>query len=334
MFGEAVTDPQQIHRAASSLRRAVAPAPDDFEHPDRQDLIAFAESRLDGADREIVETHLEMCAQCAEDVRDIIEMRDAMATRPAAAKHTWKYAVGVIAGVAAMLALVVLLRRPEPPAVTKEASAPSASPRETALRSEEKAAVDAAIAAGRVDIPAEARALAGSVGRLLGGNAATSAMLPMSPSGTVVDSATPEFSWQPVAGAESYRVAVFDAAFRELASSGTLKMAMANAKTSWTPTSLLPAGVPLAWQVIARMPNGSEVLAPVPPRPEARFTVLDAASAARIADLRARLSDQPIALGVLLARAGLLDDAARDFDRASREPAQADLARKLRASLK
>jgi hypothetical protein len=257
-----------------------------------------------------------------------------MATRPAAAKHTWKYAVGVIAGVAAMLALVVLLRRPEPSAVAKEASAPSASPRETALRSEEKAAVDAAIAAGRVDIPAEARALAGSVGRLLGGNAATSAMLPMSPSGTFVDSATPEFSWQPVAGAESYRVAVFDAAFRELASSGTLKMAMANAKTSWTPTSPLPAGVPLAWQVIARMPNGSEVLAPVPPRPEARFTVLDAASAARIADLRARLSDRPIALGVLLARAGLLDDAAREFDRASREPAQADLARKLRASLK
>jgi hypothetical protein len=349
VFGEAVTDPQQIHRAASSLRRAVAPAPDDFDHPDHQELIAFAESRLADADREIVEAHLATCAQCAEDVRDITEIRGQMASRPPAATQTWKYTVAAIAGIAAMLAVAVWLRKPERQPVTGEASAisappregtasappregtvsaPSASPRETALRSDERTAVDAAIAARRVDVPDEARALAGSVGQLLGGNAAGASMLPMAPSGTFVATALPQFSWQPVAGASSYRIAVFDAAFTELASSGPLT------KTSWTPSSPLPAGVPLAWQVTARMPDGSEVLAPVPPRPEARFSVIDAAAAAKVADLRARLSDQPVALGILLAKAGLVDDAAREFDRAAGQPALADLAAALRSSLR
>jgi anti-sigma factor RsiW len=332
-----VTDPQQIQRAASSLRRAVASAPDDFDHPDHQDLVAFAESRLDGADREIVESHIAMCAQCAEDVRDVTEIRGQMAAPAAAPKQTWKYAVGALAGIAALLALAVLLRRPEPTPVTTEASAPSASPREgvtpasprqTALRDDEKTIVDAAIAARRVDIPADARALAGSVGQLLGGTAASAAMLPMSPSGTFVATASPQFSWQPVGGAASYRVAVFDAAFRELASSGPLT------KTSWTPASPLPVSVPLAWQVTARMADGSEVLAPLPPRPEARFSVIDAATAAKIAELRTRLSDQPLALGILLAKAGLIDEAARELDRASAQPALADTAAALRSSLK
>jgi hypothetical protein len=82
------------------------------------------------------------------------------------------------------------------------------------------------------------------------------------------------------------------------------------------------------------MAGGSVVIAPAPPRPEARFIVLDAAAAARLADLRARLSDQPIALGVLLANAGLVDDASREFDRAAATPSTADLAAKLRASLR
>jgi hypothetical protein len=337
VFGEGVTDPQQIHRAASSLRRAIAPSPDDFEHPDHEDLIAFAENGLGDADRELVETHIASCARCAEDVRDIVEIRAEMAAPAPGSRRTWKYAVGTVAGIAAVVAIAVLLRSPIWRTPNKEASAspappresvPSASPREMAISREEQAAVDAAIAASRVDVPSDVRALAGSVGQLLGGDAVSRAMLPLSPSGTVVAGSLPSFSWQPIAGAVSYRVAVFDPAFRELASSGSLTT------TSWTPTAQLPSGVPLAWQVTARMAKGSEVIAPAPPRPEARFTVLDAAAAAKVADLRSRLADQPIALGILLAKTGLLDDAAREFERASRQPALADLAAKLRASLR
>jgi hypothetical protein len=166
------------------------------------------------------------------------------------------------------------------------------------------------------------------MGQLLGAEDISTGLLPMSPAGTLVASATPPFSWQPIQGAVSYSVAVFDATFRLVASSGSVKTA------SWTPRTQLPRNIPLAWQITARMADGTDVLAPAPPRPEARFTVMDEAAAAAIADLRTRLSDQPIALGVLLAKAGLVDDAAREFTRAAAQSELAELAAKLRASLK
>jgi hypothetical protein len=331
MFGEDVTDPQQVHRAVSSLRRAIAPEAGDFAHPDHDALIAFAELRLDEADREIVVSHIAVCAQCAEDVRDISDMRGQMAAPPLAPKHTWKYLVASAAAIAAVLIIAIVLRRPDQRISTKEissVSAPSASPRDAVLSSEEQSLVASATATGRVDLPANVRALAGTVGQLLGSSASPSVMQPMSPSGTVVANGTPQFSWRAVAGAASYRVAVFDEHFREVASSGSI------ASTSWTPSAPLPANATLAWQVTAHLSNGSEVLAPAPPQPEARFSVLDAASAEKIAALRARLTDQPIALGILLAKSGLLDDAAREFDRAAAQPSQAALAAQLHASLR
>lgn len=326
-----MTDPQQVHRAVSSLRRAIAANADDLAHPDHADLIAFAESRLGDVDREIVETHIATCAQCAEDVRDIADLRDQMPVVASKPTNTWKYLVVTAAAIAAMLIVAILLRKSDQQVSTKEvsvASAPSASPRETTLSAEEQSIVAAATTAGRVDVPANIRALAGSVGQLLGADVTSAAMQPMSPAGTAVISATPQFFWRPLPGAASYRVAVFDENFREVAASGVLTT------TSWTPQAQLPAGVTLAWQVTAHMSNGSDVLAPAPPRPESRFSVLDAAAAARVANLRSRLSDQPLALGILLAKAGLIDDAAREFDRAAAEPAQAELAAKLRATLR
>lgn len=325
-----MTDPQPASRALSSLRRAIAPGTDDFGHPDHEDLIAFAELRLGAVDREIVESHIATCEQCAEDVRDIAELRDEMHASPVVVKSRWKYVVAAVAGVAAVLAVVVFVRGAGQHSVAQQASAPpapSVSPRERLLAADEQTAVAAAIAAGRVDVPSSVRALAGSVGQLLGPGAPAPAMQPMSPSGTAVATASPQFSWRAVSGAASYRVAVFDENFREVATSGAIT------GTTWTPAVQLPPNVTLAWQVTARMPNGADVLAPAPPQPEARFSVLDAASAARIADLRARLADQPLALGILLAKAGLVDDAAREFDRAAARPADAELAAKLRASL-
>jgi hypothetical protein len=327
-----VTDPQQIRQAATSLRRAIASGHDDLAHPDHEDLVAFAEDKLADVDREIVQAHVDLCAQCAEDVRDISELRDEMAVPVRPVKNTWKYMVGAAALAAAALLIAVKVLGPSSTVPGSQPSIvqgppPSQTPAPSVLGAEEQTVVDAAIAAGRVEVPATVRALQGQVGQLLGAEPASSRMLPMLPAGTLVANASPTFSWQPLTGAVSYSVAVFDSGFRQVASSSALT------STSWTPSVALPRNVPLAWQVTARMADGTDVLAPAPPLPEARISVIDEAAAASIADLRSRLRDQPIALGILLAKAGLVDDAAREFTRAAAQPELAALATRLRASL-
>lgn len=140
-------------------------------------------------------------------------------------------------------------------------------------------------------------------------------------------STTPEFSWRSVEGATSYSVAVFDEQFNQVAQADGIT------STSWVPSKALPRGVTLAWQVTAHLPQ-QDVLAPAPPQPEARFVVVDAATAALMADQQTRLADQPLARGVLLAKAGLFADATRELNRALAQPDTAARAKTLLGSLK
>ena len=71
-------------------------------------------------------------------------------------------------------------------------------------------------------------------------------------------------------GASRYQVAIFDARFEEVARSEAIT------GTEWTPARPLPRGVTLSWQLTATTARGA-VQAPVPPAPEARFRVADAA---------------------------------------------------------
>ena len=105
-----------------------------------------------------------------------------------------------------------------------------------------------------------------------------------------------------MAGATRYSVRVLDERFREVARSGALR------DTKWTPPRDLPRGRVLAWQVTAFTPEAA-VTSPARPQPEARFIVLDAATVGGLAKTRARLSTEPIALGLALAKAGLFADA-------------------------
>jgi hypothetical protein len=56
-----------------------------------------------------------------------------------------------------------------------------------------------------------------------------------------------------------------------------------------------------------------EIVAPVPPAPEARFRVLSQAEAARVSDVRSRYGESHLVRGILLAQAGVLDDAEREL---------------------
>jgi hypothetical protein len=180
-----------------------------------------------------------------------------------------------------------------------------------------------------MELPANIAVLRGHGGTQPGAGDSAPAFSPTSPVGTAVIEARPQFSWTPRPGATRYSVTIFDERFRDVAKSGALKT------TTWTPRQNLPRGRVLAWQVTA-IAGDERAISPAPPQPDARFVVLDAPTVARLAKERARLATEPIALGLVLAKAGLFAEADSVFqtaltdDRYDRSQVRALLAR-LRA---
>ena len=89
------------------------------------------------------------------------------------------------------------------------------------------------------------------------------------------------------------------------------------------------------WEVTADLASG-DVTAPGPDDPAARFVVVSLEVVTRVADQGSRIgSDDPLSLGILLAREGLLVDAAHSLDRAASRGSESDraIARSLLAQL-
>lgn len=197
------------------------------------------------------------------------------------------------------------------------------------LTEDEQGRVSRALATGRMELPANMTVLRGHSGTQPDPGDSAPAFSATSPVGTAVVEVRPQFSWTPKTGATRYSVTVFDERFREVAKSGALKA------TTWTPRQNLPRGRVLAWQVTA-IAGAETVVSPVPPQPDARFIVLDAPAVATLVKERARLATEPIALGLVLAKAGLFAEADSVFqtaltdDRYDRSQVRALLAR-LRA---
>ncbi len=116
----------------------------------------------------------------------------------------------------------------------------------------------------------------------------------------------PTLRWQPLAGATTYEVEVFDESFNSVLKSEHLQT------TSWRVSKPLARGRIFAWQVKA-IKDGQEFKAPQPPAPLARFRVLAKAEAEKIEQARAQFGTSHLLLGRLYAEAGLLDEAEREF---------------------
>lgn len=308
-----MTDPEP---AARTLTAGLAAAPDDFDHPEYEQLAALVDGQLDGADREWIEGHLEFCETCRDDVADLTAVRISLVAQP---QRRWITPAIGLGAVAASLLLVVWMggrgsspgsAPPEvasvPPAVQATTGTPPAA---SLLTADEQRRVTQSLESGRLELPANIDLLRGRTGTLLGAEDAAPPLAPLTPVGTAITAARPRFSWTAMAGATAYSVAVFDERFNEVAKSTSLT------ETTWTPGRDLPRGQMLAWQITAQHPGG-EVVSPAPPQPEARFFVLAPAVATSVAAARSRLVNEPVALGLALAKAGLFADASRAFEQA------------------
>jgi hypothetical protein len=167
-------------------------------------------------------------------------------------------------------------------------------------------AVESALRARRVERPVVVEALGGQKETLLGDPGSASKFLIVGPAGTVVESEQPLFRWRALSGEASYVVAVFDSKFKRVAKSGPLTT------TEWTCPRTLERGSTYTWQVTA-LRDGEAIVSPSPPAPEARFRVLEQAAADELIRARQLRPASHLTLGVLYARAGMADEAEREF---------------------
>jgi hypothetical protein len=144
----------------------------------------------------------------------------------------------------------------------------------------------------------------------------------MGPVGTVVKADRPEFHWRPLTGATSYAVAVFDSNFNKVASS------QPQTGTEWSPASSLKRGELYSWQVTA-IKDGKEIVSPAPPAPDAKFKILDASKSRELEQTKRTHARSHLVLGILYERAGLLDDAEREFSALYRVNPSSQIVRKL-----
>jgi hypothetical protein len=233
--------------------------------------------------------------------------------------------------IATLVAVVVMVsvafwvsrhpRQPRNPVVTDRSE-----PIQSALTPEERARVDQAIAAGRISVPDPVVTLSQSARNVPATRTPGPLFSLISPVGTAVRSSRPQFTWSE-AGADAYTVAIVDAGSgREIARSARI------GGTSWTPGEDLARGGTYRWEVTAHRGARNET-EPRPPRPDARVIVLDQGAAERIDGMASRLAGEPLALGILLAEAGVISEARVDLTRAVKIPATASAARRLLESL-
>ena len=365
---EQCDDPSRIGEDYENLLAALMPDPDEEAyHLTEAELAGYARGELDEVATEVAAGHVELCAECA---REVGELRAAAAAgdkrhrawagfpafltsmpRAARAASLALLALGLT------LAAVFLLRtRDNRPAQTSEkreegaspnANQPEAipSPTETpqplgagegqkdetteveSLPPHLRRAVRAALTTQRLERPAALEGLNETRGTLLGDGGDGSPFQLLSPVGKVIQSSRPTFRWKPLDGADGYVVTIADRNLDEVATSGTLT------KTAWTAPSPLKRGGAYSWQVTA-MKDGKAVTSPVMPAPPAKFVVLDQASDEELNRVRRALPEYHLGLGVLYARAGLLDEAELEFQAELKSNPRSTVARKLLQSLR
>jgi len=341
----------QCAKAAPSANKTVLDALVSSGHLSDEELDVLVDERVNDPAYRVVARHAAECAMCRAELEDL--RRFDAEERPS---RRWLIAAAVAFVAIALGALTLVLRTRTPNAPSLTASNPSApvapvtvtqpAPRVVAslvdgeqrialredgtiagveLRSPRDAEDARAVLSGRaIAIPTFIAAMPGAVRG--GGNPSAHPLRAIQPFRSAVLDARPRFSWTPVRDARSYRVAVFDADYEEVARSEGLT------GTSWTPSKPLPAGVDLSWHVVAET-NDGEVSSAGSDRAEAVFRVLAPNEAIEVSAGAAHYRDSHLLRGLLYSRHGLLHDAEREFRRVAEQNPSSPIALALMKSI-
>jgi len=279
--------------------------------------FGYEHGLLTPAELEGVHAHIAACADCRETLAARLgadAMADGLrsslrvdASRPA--RPVAFFLAAAAAVIAAVSALWWAQRRSPP----------------TAAAEDDSLEVREALRAGRIPLPVFLGTLAHPREVLMGAPPETPAGA-FSPDATAVLGPDVHFRWTPLEGAWTYQVQVFTLDGSAVASSPAVS------GSEWTSPAPLSPDASYVWQVTAT--RGAERLTiPAPPETPPRFRVLDRATSERLRRLVRERPDSAILLGVEFGRAGALDDARRELDRALRRDPRRDDIRRLRRSL-
>jgi hypothetical protein len=142
----------------------------------------------------------------------------------------------------------------------------------------------------------------------------------------VVTEDRPVFRWESLPGVSSYRVYVLNADGKQFGLSEELPPT----QTQWK-APRLRRGQVFSWLVTAVV-DGKKLISPSASAPEMKFAVLSTAQFQELS--RLKKSNSHLALGVFYARAGLLDEAEREFESLIKLNPQSELSRKLLQSVR
>ena len=279
-------------------------------HVTDETLRQLRHGRLPAAEVLAATRHLGTCAACAAMAAKMVDVPHAVSgiaseleTPP---RRAWMIPLAAAAAIAVMATGVLVLREPrEEPITTPPTTAIRVTPpTATAPRMNEwDTLVASALAARRIDPPALLREIRVGPERLRNrGSGEPHARL--EPTGVVVASDRPRFTWPRQAGAR-YVVSVYAGDVR-LAASPLLRDA------SWIPPEPLPRGRTLTWQVDARAGETSTIL-PSPPAPPALFRIAEQRELDELARARRERPNDHLLLAVLHARAGMQAEALREL---------------------
>ena len=241
--------------------------------------------------------HLRTCSSCRREVDDLRKFA-AKKRAPAANRNfrIWAVAAAILIAVLGPLFWIWTQRSGHPELAEGLRDAGGSLPPDYA------AIVEQSQRSGQLEIGGVAASLGRKQEVLLGRAPHENRFALNHPIAESMLSGCPQFSWQAFAGASTYRVEVYDEAFRKAGESPDLTA------TTWIPAEPLPAGHVYSWIVIARA-GSDEVREPVPPSPEAKFAVLPPEEVERLSDVRRRFPNAHLLLAALYARAGVLEEA-------------------------
>lgn len=307
-------------------------------HLSEDEMVGFVSSRLPGPRRAEAARHLEKCEICQDSVSVMKGERDRAATVPRdRSGKRWLY---VAAGLAAALLIAVAIRY----GTGNPARAPVPAPIASLRDSGQTIALDASgTLSGLGDASPDERALVREALRqrsLPAGNGISAekpgvlltpdaggktSFAPIGPLNTRVLSDRPVFTWSPYPGATDYQVLVTNEMLDPVARSERITA------TQWQPTTALPRGVNLLWQIRAWQ-GGAMVSAPAPPAPPAKFGIVSAETANRLERLRSEPHASHLLMAVICAREGLRSEAADEIRKLAQENPDSALVRSLEAS--
>ncbi len=144
----------------------------------------------------------------------------------------------------------------------------------------------------------------------------------LEPVGKVLMTNRPALRWSRMEGATAYVVEVYDDKFNLVTASPQLT------DNSWATPQSLSRGKVYSWQVKA-IKDGQEFESPRPPAPQAKFRILDQATANELAKAKRAYPSSHLTLGLLYAEAGLLNEAERELRLLQKGNPGSEIARSL-----